>query len=76
MREALEYTQEEFAEHVGIDRAYYGGIERGQRNFTIGSAIRIARGLGVDIGELVPAAAYRITVGPRRRVKKKAAAKK
>ena len=48
------YSQEGFAAAVGLDRAYYGGVERGERNVAALNLIRIASALGVEVGELFP----------------------
>lgn len=48
------YAQEEFANEVGLDRSYYGGIERGERNVAALNLMKIARALGVEVGELFP----------------------
>ena len=48
------YTQENFAAEAGLDRAYYGGVERGERNVAALNWIQIANTLGVEIGELFP----------------------
>lgn len=52
LREQRGYTQERFAEEIGLDRAYYGGIERGERNVAALNLLTIARGLGVKVGDL------------------------
>jgi transcriptional regulator with XRE-family HTH domain len=52
LREEAGYSQESFARHAGLDRSYYGAIERGVFNLTFESLIRIAEGLGVGLGEL------------------------
>ena len=49
------YAQEEFANEVGLDRSYYGGIERGERNVAALNLIKIALALGVEVGALFPA---------------------
>lgn len=54
IRLAKGYAQEEFANEVGLDRSYYGGIERGERNVAALNLIKIARALGVEVGELFP----------------------
>jgi transcriptional regulator with XRE-family HTH domain len=41
------FTQEGFAAHAGIDRSYFGAIERGEFNITIGTLTTIAAGLHV-----------------------------
>lgn len=47
------YTQEAFAFKAGIDRSYYGAIERGEFNVTLDTLMTIARGLGVPAAELL-----------------------
>ncbi len=54
LRESQGYSQEGFAAEVGLDRAYYGGIERGERNVAALNLIQIAITLGVEVGELFP----------------------
>ena len=48
------YSQEEFAAIAEFDRAYYGAIERGERNVSAINLIRIAKHLKVEVGELFP----------------------
>lgn len=47
-REALGYSQEAFADMVGVHRTYLGGVERGERNLTLKSVERIAAWLKLD----------------------------
>jgi transcriptional regulator with XRE-family HTH domain len=47
-------SQEEFAAMVGLDRSYVGCIERGEQNITVINLARVAKALGVEIGELFP----------------------
>lgn len=54
LREAKNISQEEFAAQAGLDRAYYGGIERGERNVAALNLIKIAVTLGLEVGELFP----------------------
>ncbi|HUJ11611.1 MAG TPA: helix-turn-helix transcriptional regulator [Verrucomicrobiae bacterium] len=54
LREAKNLSQEEFAGLAGIDRAYYGGIERGERNVAALNLMRIADALEVGVGRLFP----------------------
>jgi len=54
LREKAGVTQEEFAEIAGLDRAYYGGVERGERNVAAVNLIRIAVALNIEVGELFP----------------------
>lgn len=55
LRAKAGFSQESFAYELGMDRAYYGGLERGQRNVAMLNLIRVARGLSVEVGELFPA---------------------
>jgi len=54
LREAKRISQEECAALAGLDRAYYGGIERGERNVAAENLIRIAVALEVEVGDLFP----------------------
>ena len=45
-------TQEEVAERAGLNAKYYAQVERGQRNISIGSLLKIADGLGVSPADL------------------------
>jgi transcriptional regulator with XRE-family HTH domain len=51
-REEAGYSQESFARHAGLDRSYYGAVERGVFNLTFESLVKIAAGLRVGLGEL------------------------
>ena len=55
VRESKGYAQEEFAYRAGIDRSYYGAVERGRYSVTAINLIRIALALEVEVGELFPA---------------------
>lgn len=54
LRKVKNLSQEAFADEVGLDRTYVGGIERGERNIAILNLIRIAIALNVEIGQLFP----------------------
>ena len=54
LREEKDLSQEEFAGLADIDRAYYGGIERGERNVAALNLIKIADALDVEVGKLFP----------------------
>lgn len=47
------FSQEAFADHVGVHRTYMGGIERGERNLTLTSVEKLAVKLGLDPIELL-----------------------
>ena len=51
-REAYHISQEGLAEIADLDRTYVGGIERGERNPTLISAVRIAKALRVRLADL------------------------
>jgi transcriptional regulator with XRE-family HTH domain len=48
-REVLGRSQKDFAEQCGLDRSYFGGVERGERNLTFFSLCEICAGLDCDI---------------------------
>ena len=52
VREARDFTQEGFAGTVGLDRSYYGAVERADFNITIETLMTIARGLDVKASTL------------------------
>ena len=54
VREEKGYSQMGFAAQAGLARAYYGGIERGERNAAIETLIKIAAALEVEVGMLFP----------------------
>jgi transcriptional regulator with XRE-family HTH domain len=47
------FSQEGFAAHAGLDRGYYGAIERGEFNVTLSTIYKIADGLGMGAGALL-----------------------
>ncbi|MFZ5703367.1 MAG: helix-turn-helix domain-containing protein [Pseudomonadota bacterium] len=46
-RKALGMSQQDFAYDIEMDRTYFGGIERGERNVSIDNIERIAKGLSI-----------------------------
>jgi transcriptional regulator with XRE-family HTH domain len=50
-RTARGYSQEAFADHIGIDRSYMGGVERGERNLSLTNIMRIVAGLEMKPSE-------------------------
>jgi len=56
-REAMKMSQETFADSIGMHRAYYSSLERGERNVTIQTLARVAEGLLTTIAALAKDAA-------------------
>lgn len=52
-RAALGYSQESFADSIGMHRAYYSSIERGARNVTLMTLRRISAGLDIPLHVLL-----------------------
>ncbi len=55
LRERTRYSQERFADSIGVHRTYIGSIERGESNPSLDVIGRIARGLGLPISRLFEA---------------------
>lgn len=55
LRAARGWTQDDAALECGLDRSYLAGIEAGRRNVGVLTVLRLARGLGVEPGELFTA---------------------
>jgi len=56
VRQERKISQEDFAAKAGIDRSYYGAVERGERNVAALNLMRIATALEVEVGMLFPTA--------------------
>ena len=54
LREASGFSQESFAHSIDMARAYFGGVERGERNIAALNLMKIAKALEVEVGELFP----------------------
>ena len=52
-RAKREWSQDTFAEVLGIHRTYLSNIERGQRNVRLGTVERMAQRLGVPATDLL-----------------------
>lgn len=46
-------SQDAFADHIKMHRAYYGSIERGKLNITLSTLLRVCNGLGVKPSEVL-----------------------
>ena len=52
-REAAGYSQEGFADHIGMHRTYYSAIERGEKNLQLDTFQRICAGLECRMWEVL-----------------------
>ena len=52
-RTAKGLSQDDFADIIGMHRAYYAAIERGEKNITLVTMERVARGLAVRLSKLL-----------------------
>ncbi|MCE5313988.1 MAG: helix-turn-helix transcriptional regulator [Armatimonadota bacterium] len=55
-RSKLGYSQESFADAIGVHRTYIGSVERGERNVTLKNLMLIAEGLGMPLTMLIAVA--------------------
>ncbi|TDA70733.1 MAG: XRE family transcriptional regulator [Clostridia bacterium] len=54
LRLRMGVSQEELAFQSGLHRTYIGAIERGERNISLDSIVKLARALGVQPADLMP----------------------
>jgi transcriptional regulator with XRE-family HTH domain len=52
-RQAAGMSQDDFADHIDMHRAYYAAIERGEKNVTLKTLKRISDGLGATMSEIL-----------------------
>jgi transcriptional regulator with XRE-family HTH domain len=52
IREQKRYSQEGFARHAGLDRGYFGAIERGEFNVSVATLAKIAAALDTTVAAL------------------------
>ena len=53
-REMMGISQEELAHLCGLHRTYIGAIERGERNITLTTLLKLAEALDCELSDLVP----------------------
>jgi transcriptional regulator with XRE-family HTH domain len=46
------WTQEQFAEFCGLHRTYMGHVERGEKNVSLSTVLRVANALGIRLSAL------------------------
>ena len=51
VRKAQGISQQELGERANLNYKYIGGVERGERNPSVESLVKIAKGLKVDVGD-------------------------
>lgn len=51
-RRSKGWSQQTFADHVGLHRTYIGAVERGERNVSLINIVLIAKALGCTIEDL------------------------
>lgn len=52
-REARGFTQEGFADHIQMHRAYYGALENGKKNLQLSTLEKVCGGLEVPMSEII-----------------------
>lgn len=52
-RELEGLSQEALGDMAGLHRTYIGSVERGERNISLESIVRIAQALGTNAGDLL-----------------------
>ncbi|MGO4157058.1 helix-turn-helix domain-containing protein [Cupriavidus sp. YAF13] len=62
LREAHAWSQEELAEHAGMNRSYIGEIERGSAIASIVTVEKLAAALGVPISWLLGSGAAHVSL--------------
>ena len=51
-REALGFSQESFADEIGMHRTYYSAIERGEKNLQLDTLQKVCVGLETRVWEV------------------------
>ena len=51
-REELGFSQESYADEIGMHRTYYSAIERGEKNLQLDTLQRVCEGLQITIWEV------------------------
>jgi transcriptional regulator with XRE-family HTH domain len=53
LRRERGYRQEGFAAHAGLDRSYFGAIERGEFNVSLETIVKLATALEMTAAEVL-----------------------
>ena len=54
LRKERGISQEELGGRAGLHRTYVSSVERGERNVSLETIDKLARGLGLPMGDLMP----------------------
>jgi len=71
LRLKTEHAQDTFSLIAGVDRSYYGKLERGERQPTVALLLRIAKALGVSGAEVMADAEKLIAKNARQRARRR-----
>ncbi len=52
-RQRLGMSQEAFADHICMHRAYYGALERGEKNLQLSTLQRVTEGMKISMWEVL-----------------------
>jgi transcriptional regulator with XRE-family HTH domain len=58
-RKVLGRNQKDFSKQCGLDRSYFGGVERGERNLSFFILCQICAGLNCDIAAVTKGIPHR-----------------
>lgn len=64
-RSKLGYSQESFADAVGVHRTYAGSVERGERNISLRNLLAMAEALSMPLSTLIALAEAEM-ISPRK----------
>ena len=64
LRRQQDFSQESFADVVGVHRTYMGSIERGERNVSLRNLVKIADALKTPLSSLIASAESRVSGAP------------
>jgi DNA-binding XRE family transcriptional regulator len=64
-RKVLGRNQKDFSKLCGLDRSYFGGVERGERNLSFFILCQICAGLKCDIAAVTKGIPHRHAAAPK-----------
>ena len=66
LRDQFGWSQEQFAQICGLHRTYMGHVERGEKNVSLSTMVRISDALNVGLSDLFAAGQKRLRRAPQR----------